>query len=204
MFPGVIESMIIQCLFSIIFAVLILFPTAPAEALEIYSYVDKRGVRHLTDRRKHSGFRLIRRYPDGLHRVGGSRDEKRFHPIIKAASKRTGLSSALLRAVIRTESAFNPKAVSSKGAVGLMQLMPSTARQYGVTDLTDPAANVNAGARHLRGLLERYNDLKLSLAAYNAGEGAVARYGNTIPPYPETQQYVVKVLRYYQKYRETM
>jgi len=180
-------------------------PTAPVAALDIFSYVDARGVRHLTDRRKHAGYRLIRRYPDGLHRVSASKNGRRFQPIIQAASKRTGLSSALLKAVIQTESAFNPKAVSPKGAVGLMQLMPSTARQYGVTDLTDPEANVRAGARHLRGLLERFqNNLKLSLAAYNAGEGAVARYGNTVPPYPETQQYVVKVLRYYRKYRQTM
>lgn len=186
----------------------------PAWALEIYSYVDSRGVRHLADRRKHTGYRLIRRFPRVVYRSSSGvvlsnstarPDRSSFQPIIQEASRRTGLHSALIQAVIRTESAFDPDAVSSKGAVGLMQLMPATAQQYGVSDLTDPKANVYAGSLHLRELMERFsNDLKLSLAAYNAGEGAVRRYGNTIPPYPETQQYVVKVLRYYREYLHAM
>jgi soluble lytic murein transglycosylase-like protein len=112
------------------------------------------------------------------------------------------MDPALVKAVIRAESAFNPKAVSRAGAAGLMQLMPGTAAQYGVYDRFDPAANIDAGTRHLRGLLDMFNnDLMLALAAYNAGEGAVMKYGNTIPPYAETRTYVNRVLSYYRQYR---
>jgi len=105
----------------------------------------------------------------------------------------------LLRAVIVVESGFNPRAVSKKGAVGLMQLMPATARQYGAENAYDPKQNVHAGARYLRSLLDRYGaDLKLVLAAYNAGEDAVNRNGGRIPPYKETLAYVPRVLKIYQ------
>jgi soluble lytic murein transglycosylase-like protein len=103
----------------------------------------------------------------------------------------------LLHAVIRTESAYNPAALSSAGAVGLMQLMPGTAKRYGVPDIWDPVENLRGGARYLRDLLDLFgNDLRLALAAYNAGENAVIKYGNRIPPYPETQRYVRKVLQF--------
>ena len=108
------------------------------------------------------------------------------------------LEPELLHAVVRAESAYDPDAVSSAGAVGLMQLMPDTARRYGVSDRRDPDANVLAGASYLRDLIAEFEqDLELALAAYNAGENAVRSYGNRIPPYPETQGYVRKVLRYY-------
>ena len=131
--------------------------------------------------------------------------QDRFGPIISAAARRYGLNSALLRSVIRAESGFNPNAISAKGAVGLMQLMPETARMYGVRDSTDPEANIHGGARFLAKLLKRFdNDLELSLAAYNAGPAAVTKYGRMIPPYPETQRYVARVLRYYREYRRSM
>lgn len=133
------------------------------------------------------------------------RRQSQFSPIIREAALRNGLNSALLHSVIRAESGFNPNAKSPKGAVGLMQLMPATARMYGVMDSTDPEANIHGGARFLAALLKRFdNDLKLSLAAYNAGPSTVARYGRAVPPYPETQKYVSRVLRYYQEYRQTM
>lgn len=129
----------------------------------------------------------------------------RFAKMILEAAQRNGLNSALLHSVIRVESDFDPNATSSKGAVGLMQLMPATAKHYGVWDSTDPEANIHGGARFLAELLKRFdNDLELSLAAYNAGPTAVNRYGRKIPPYPETRRYVAKVLRYYREYRRAM
>jgi hypothetical protein len=112
--------------------------------------------------------------------------------IIREAAARNRLDPRLLMAVIRVESNFQPRARSPKGAMGLMQLMPATARQYEVADAYDAHSNVDAGARHLRSLLDRF-DLSLALAAYNAGEAAVRRFGG-IPPYRETQDYVRRIL----------
>ncbi len=125
-----------------------------------------------------------------------------YSQIILDAARANGLDSALIHAVISVESQYNPKAVSRKGAIGLMQLMPSVANRYGVVDLYDPAQNIRGGARYLHDLLALFNgDLELALAAYNAGERAVARYGNRIPPFRETSKYVPRVLHFYQKYR---
>ncbi|NTV96735.1 MAG: lytic transglycosylase domain-containing protein [Thiobacillus sp.] len=122
--------------------------------------------------------------------------------LIEQAARVSRVDADLLRAVVAVESNHDARAVSSKGATGLMQLMPETASRYGITDLYDPAQNLDAGARHLRYLLERFNcDLSLALAAYNAGEGAVKRHGNSIPPYRETVAYVPKVLRLYERLR---
>jgi hypothetical protein len=118
------------------------------------------------------------------------------HEITEAAS-RYGIPERLVTAVIRAESGFNPRAVSRKGAQGLMQLMPSTASVLGVRNSFDPRENIEGGVRHLRGLLDRFpGNLSFAIAAYNAGEKAVTAYGG-IPPYPETQDYVVRVLRFY-------
>jgi len=117
--------------------------------------------------------------------------------IIREAAERHNVDPALIRAVIETESQWNASAVSRKGAAGLMQLIPGTAQRYGVTDLFNPIQNVDAGARHLRMLLDRYSgNLDLALAAYNAGEGAVDRHGG-IPPFRETRDYVMKVTNAY-------
>jgi soluble lytic murein transglycosylase-like protein len=114
----------------------------------------------------------------------------------------TGLEPQLLVAVISTESGFRAKAVSAKGAQGLMQLMPATARRLGVTDPFDPEQNVRGGARYLTELLRLFNgDLPLALAAYNAGENAVLKHGRAIPPYPETRQYVARVMEKYNALR---
>jgi soluble lytic murein transglycosylase-like protein len=116
---------------------------------------------------------------------------------IKQSAERYGVPESLVSAVIRAESGFDPRAVSRKGARGLMQLMPSTANTLGVRDSFNPQQNIDGGVRHLRGLIERFgSNLPLAIAAYNAGEGAVTRYGG-IPPYPETQEYVARVMRFY-------
>lgn len=131
--------------------------------------------------------------------VSGSMSVRRarYQQLIESAARRHGLSPELLHAVIRAESAYKPDALSHAGACGLMQLMPATAERFRVHDIWDPAANIEGGARYLRLLLDMFDhDLRLALAAYNAGENAVKRYGNQIPPYRETQGYVRKVLQH--------
>jgi soluble lytic murein transglycosylase-like protein len=114
--------------------------------------------------------------------------------MVEAAARRHGLDPELVRAVVAVESGFRPDAVSPRGAQGLMQLMPATARALGVKDPFDPVSNIDGGTRYLRALVTRYGgDLRRALAAYNAGEGAVARHGG-VPPYPETLAYVRRVL----------
>lgn len=126
----------------------------------------------------------------------------RYNRIIADAARTYGLDGAMLHAVISVESQYDPKAVSRTGAAGLMQLMPVTARRYGVVDSFDPVQNINGGAKYLSDLLRQFNgDLHLTLAAYNAGENAVVRNGNRIPPFPETRDYVPKVLGFYRKYQ---
>ncbi|MCG6863023.1 MAG: lytic transglycosylase domain-containing protein [Chromatiaceae bacterium] len=121
----------------------------------------------------------------------------RYAALIDRTARRFSLHPELLHAVIRAESAYNPNAVSSAGAIGLMQLMPATAARYKVSDIYDPVENVRGGAQYLRFLLDMFeHDLRLALAGYNAGENAVVKYGNRIPPYPETQQYVRKVMQF--------
>jgi soluble lytic murein transglycosylase-like protein len=127
----------------------------------------------------------------------------RYAPVIKAAAEASNVPVALIEAVITAESQFNPNAVSPVGAVGMMQLMPKTAERFGVKDRTDPEENILGGAKYLKVLLKRFdNDQSLAIAAYNAGEGNVKKHGNKIPPFPETQKYVPKVLAYYAEYRD--
>ncbi|MDV7211498.1 lytic transglycosylase domain-containing protein [Azotobacter beijerinckii] len=123
-----------------------------------------------------------------------------YAALVAAAAAEHGLPEALLHAVIRAESNYDPHAISPKGAAGLMQLMPDTARELGVADVWDPAANIRGGARYLKRLLEMFDqDLSLAVAAYNAGPGAVIGSGSAIPPSAETQRYVPKVLEYYRR-----
>lgn len=126
-------------------------------------------------------------------RISARRDE--LAPLIEHYARTYEVSPDLVRAVVRVESGFNARAVSRKGATGAMQLMPATAARYGVTRLADPAQNIDAGVRHLRDLLAQHQgNVALALAAYNAGRGAVTRYGERIPPYRETMLYVPAVL----------
>lgn len=118
-----------------------------------------------------------------------------FSTLIDDIAQETGVNANLLHAIIQVESAYNPAATSPKGAQGLMQLIPATAQRFGVEQSYDPEANIRGGARYMKRLLAQFdNNLQLALAAYNAGEGSVQRYNNRIPPYPETQAYVVRVL----------
>jgi soluble lytic murein transglycosylase-like protein len=124
--------------------------------------------------------------------------KKKFAELIEQAAYRHQVDAKLVHAVIQTESAYNSSAQSPKGAVGLMQLMPDTARRFGVTDRNDPDQNVDGGTRYLKYLINLFNpNIDLAVAAYNAGENAVIRYNNSIPPYPETQNYVKQVLALY-------
>src|SRR5918999_1673922 len=117
-----------------------------------------------------------------------------YQSLIEEHATRNDVNADLVRAVIQAESAFNPRAVSPKGAMGLMQLMPGTAAEYGVLDPFDPVDNVRAGVKYLKRLLDMYSGrVELALAAYNAGPGAVKKYGGTVPPYRETRNYVAKI-----------
>lgn len=138
--------------------------------------------------------------PARLSRTAES-NRQRFAADIHRIAAKHRLDPALMHAVIHAESAYNPQAVSPKGATGLMQLMPGTAARFGVSNPYDPVANMDGGARYLRWLLDQFQDTRLAVAAYNAGEGAVQRYGNQVPPFSETQTYVVRVLNLYQQNR---
>lgn len=177
-------------------------------AADVYKYVDSDGRIHLTDRPPHKGYQLVVK---SIHETTHSRvdyknkekNRQRFAEAIATTARRHGLPGGLIHAVVSIESAYDPNAVSRKGAVGLMQLMPETARRFGVTNRRDPRANLSAGTRYLKQLLRRFDhDLELALASYNAGENAVEKYGNKIPPFKETQSYVRKVIKIYNEYAE--
>ncbi|MFK0378471.1 lytic transglycosylase domain-containing protein [Pandoraea sp. NPDC090278] len=126
-----------------------------------------------------------------------------FDALVRRAAHATSVDAALLHAIIDTESGYDPQAVSERGAIGLMQILPRTGQRFGVRRLEDPAENLRAGASYLRWLLSRFNDdVSLALAAYNAGEGAVLRYGRQVPPFRETQNYVRKVMASYSRLRD--
>ncbi|RMG37943.1 MAG: lytic transglycosylase domain-containing protein [Gammaproteobacteria bacterium] len=175
---------------------------------DVFKYRDAQGHIYLTDKPMKGGYRLLKRYrfKTTRPRAGGAslaalRQRKaRYAPLIDAAAREAGVQPALVHAVVRAESAYRADAVSSKGARGLMQLMPATARRFDVTHPNDPRQNLRGGTRYLSDLLDLFGgDLRLALAAYNAGENAVISYGNRIPPYPETREYVRKVLRFYRQ-----
>ncbi len=188
--------------------VLLLACAVPAVA-DIYAFTDEHGVTHLTNVPVDARFKVLLRSAPDTTEAGQPLNpallvrSTRFDPIIESAAASTDLEPELLRAVIVVESGFDAHAVSPKGAQGLMQLMPATARAYGARNARDPRQNVHAGARYLRYLMDRYaNDLELALAAYNAGENAVDRHRGRVPPYGETQRYVPKVLRVYRALRD--
>ncbi|MCC6767175.1 MAG: transglycosylase SLT domain-containing protein [Deltaproteobacteria bacterium] len=181
---------------------------------DIYKRVDRFGVIHYTNVPTDKRFYrvVIRELPSisalgggamASFRVGPSRvraESRAFDPIITNVSRRYGVEQALVKAVIKAESGFQPNAVSPKGARGLMQLMPGTAQMHGVRNIHAPIDNIEGGVQHLRMLLDRYrNNVVLALAAYNAGEGWVDQY-NGIPPFEETRNYVHRVLRFRQDY----
>ena len=206
---------------------------APASA-DIYRYIDEEGRVHFSDVRVDPRYELfLKTKPQTVEAApaaGTSTVESadgartavvaqaaptfapsrvkvtpRFTDMIAKVAQEQKVDPALMHAVILAESAYNPRAKSRKGATGLMQIMPDTGKRYGVTDLLNPIKNLTAGAKYLRDLLAMFgNDMKLAVAAYNAGEGAVMRNGNAIPPYAETQAYVPKVLKYYESFRSAL
>jgi len=167
---------------------------------DVYVYKDKQGVLTFTNVPSHQGFRRVIR--EGNATLSGSGlAASSYEGLIRSASNRYNVDAALIRAVIKVESDFDSSARSQKGATGLMQLMPETARLHNVADLYNPSDNIEGGVRHLKLLLGKYQgDLELSLAAYNAGIKAVEKHGG-IPPFAETRDYVRRVLSYYQTYR---
>jgi soluble lytic murein transglycosylase-like protein len=138
-------------------------------------------------------------YTLGTRRGGAAKSPSAYDQLIARAAQRHGLPPALVKAVVKAESNFQPHALSHKGAQGLMQLMPGTAEDLGVDDPFRPEENVAGGTRYLRAMYDRFGDWEHALAAYNAGPGTVDRFGG-IPPYAETQQYVERVLHYYRRY----
>ncbi|MEY2341757.1 lytic transglycosylase domain-containing protein [Acidithiobacillus sp. IBUN Pt1247-S3] len=182
---------------------------ASAAHADIYAYTGSDGVIHLTNLPEHKGqYHLVMRTPKMATHIARQHFDlvarSELQPIVKTAAKQYGLSTALLNAVIRVESGFNAGAVSNKGAMGLMQLMPATASRFGVQNPFNPQENISGGAAYLAELLHRFSgDLRLALAAYNAGSQAVIQAGYHIPPFQETQAYVPKVMAYYQRFQSS-
>lgn len=180
-------------------------PAKPATIGTVFVSYSADGVPSYASQRRDSTYRLFIRgepVPEGRSRVAPrstaenlQRGRLQLTPLIEHYARLHEVTPALVAAVVSVESGFNSRAVSPKGAAGAMQLMPATAARYGVTDPGDPAQNIDAGVRHLKDLLVQHQgNVALALAAYNAGQGAVARHGGRIPPYRETMLYVPAVL----------
>jgi soluble lytic murein transglycosylase-like protein len=176
---------------------------------KIYTYIDAQGQRHYTDVPDNNRYRLLVLSPQDRTASGDRYDQQllakatQYDAIIEHAAVSSAVESNLLRAVIVVESGFNSRAVSKRGAVGLMQLMPATASRFGVSNRYDARQNVHAGARYLKFLIDHFgHDIRLALAAYNAGEEAVERNGGQIPPFSETMAYVPRVLKIYRMLSE--
>jgi len=175
--------------------IFLLFMSIPGFA-DIYRYRDQNGVWHFTNLRTDGRYRLYIRTGNKTP----AQYIKAYKGIIRQASNRFGLSPSLIKAVIKAESDFDPRAVSSKGAQGLMQLMPGTADQMEVQDPFNPEENIFGGARYLSMLLRRFkNNTVLAVAAYNAGPEQVVTHGG-VPPFPETRTFVKRVMNYYREY----
>ena len=206
---------------------------AHVASADVWGYIDEQGRPHVATERLDDRYQLFfkgRTSADALppsandavideafvrtaifRRIEGHPNVKRFEPLIARNAKLQHVDVALVKAVVAVESAYEPDAVSGKGALGLMQVIPETGERYGVTGdqkrtltqkLPDPAINVQVGTRYLRDLLALFSDdVALALAAYNAGENAVQRYDNQIPPFPETQEFVKLVQQFYALYR---
>jgi soluble lytic murein transglycosylase-like protein len=201
--------------------VLLALLSAPCSA-DIYSYIDEEGRGHFSDVQLDSRYQLFMKSrpsveaapaqagPEAttetetaaLQRSMPLQARRLYGDMIAKVAREQKVDAALLHAVVSVESAYDAQAMSPKGATGLMQLMPDTGKRYGVSNLLDPQENLRAGAKYLRDLLVMFNNnLRLVIAAYNAGEGAVIRSGRAIPPYPETRAYVQRVLQLYQPSR---
>jgi len=180
--------------------VMLLSFATPVQA-DIYRYIDENGVMHFTNAPTSSVHKYQVFIKERPKPKKSSRNSRAYDNLISEAADRHGISYPLLKAIVKAESDFDPKAVSSKGAMGLMQIMPENFRRLGLKDPFDPKQNINAGARYFKQMYERFKGkVSLSLAAYNAGPTAVDHY-KTIPPYEETEEYVKRVLKYYYNYK---
>jgi soluble lytic murein transglycosylase-like protein len=179
---------------SCLFGLLAVAFAAPVQA-QIYAFRDTNGNQVFSDRMPAGDYRTFAVAGSSLRSTRPAMDEfrNRYDRIIDQEAANFGVRPDLVRAVVQVESGFNPRARSPKGAMGLMQLMPGTAVEFGVRNAYEPAQNVRGGVAYLRSLLDRYGDETLALAAYNAGPNAVDRYGTAVPPYRETRAYVSKV-----------
>ena len=189
---------------------LLLLSLATSAQADIYTFTDAKGIAHFSNAPDDKRYKLIvevRRagggnYPAPSQVQVNALARGRFAPLVESAARTYQVDAALLHAVITAESGYDAAAVSHKGAVGLMQLMPETARRYGVANSLDPEQNIVGGTRYLSYLLRLFdNNLELAVAAYNAGEQAVISHGYSVPPYRETLAYVPAVLKLQKKYR---
>lgn len=177
----------------------IVVSSSPAAA-DIYRFIDRNGVMHFTNAPTSGKYKFYLREPRPARPAPGSPD--RYDVIIADAARRHGIPTALIKAVIKAESDFDPQAVSRRGAMGLMQIMPANLDVLEVADPFNPHQNIMGGVRYLREMLERFDqDLQLALAAYNAGPGVVEQY-RAIPPFPETREYIQRVLRFYRLFQK--
>lgn len=179
---------------------ILLLAVLPAHA-DIYMYIDESGVLHFTNVPTTSAANYKVYIREDRKKIFEVYTSDRYDDYIREASRRHGVSFSLIKAIIKAESDFNPRAVSKKGALGLMQIMPQNVKILKINDPFDPFENIMGGAQYFKKLLKRFKGkISLSLAAYNAGPTAVEKY-KSIPPYKETENYVEKVMKYYAQYK---
>ena len=185
---------------TICYVLILMFSAGLTVHADIYRYIDENGVMHFTNTPTSSTqkFKLFLREKP---KINPRYSTKKYDDIIANASQQHDVSFSLLKAIIKAESDFDPRAVSKKGAKGLMQIMPENFKSLGIKDPFDPSQNIHAGARYFKQMYDRFKGkLSLSLAAYNAGPTAVEHY-KTVPPYEETEEYVKRVLKFYYNYK---
>jgi len=186
----------------------------------IYMYTDEQGNQHFSERKENKQYQLLfrsetNRLPmtfknwkdksySNIHIPKNKTLQHKYHSLIVKAARKYNIDPAFIHAVITAESSYQRTAVSSAGAKGLMQLMPETAIRFGVNDPFNAQQSINAGTEYLYKLLKEFKSKRIALAAYNAGEGTVRRYNKQIPPYPETQNYVSKVMDFYWYYKDNL
>jgi len=184
-------------MFKILSAVILILGLSTNGIADIYKFVDKNGVIHFTNVPVDARFKALGWEVEFEHYIGS------YEAVIQKMAARYKVEPALIKAVIKAESNFDPSALSRKGAIGLMQLMPATAVNLNVSNPYNPHQNIEGGTKYLRNLTGLFgSDLKLVIAAYNAGENAVIKYGRNIPPYKETRDYVKRVTTYLTSYRK--
>ncbi len=197
------KKLSLHCVFIVSFLFISMTVMIPGVSADIYKYVDEEGVLHLTNVPSIPNAKYILILKEKRVHFHSDIDVNKYDHIIAKAASKYKIDQALIKAVIKAESNFNHRAVSPVGAQGLMQLMPSTAYALQVDDVFQPENNIEGGVRYLRYLLNVYKgDLRLALAAYNAGETAVAKYDTNIPPFRETQNYIRRVLSYFDDFKK--